>query len=336
MEPSTNTGFSRIMTANAETTAWKNAQKTEDSERGKPAASRICPFYKKLYSGRITMDAFRYSAISGCSAYFLSHFHSDHYIGLSGSWNHGKIYCSSVTASLVKKKLRVKEEFVVALPWEEDVIVPDGGGIRVRLISANHCPGSAIFLFTNTSNKRILHCGDFRACSSMIRHPELSRAKIDEVYLDTTYLNPKYCFPPQKEVIDACAELCVSLSTGSVSSEASNPFVKSNAASKIKPANGRLLVVIGTYSIGKERICVGIAKALKTKIFAVKSKRDICACLEDKELENLLTDDPNEGQVHMTGLRDITIESLRDYLKECKGTFGRVVGFKPTGWNYRV
>ena len=68
---------------------------------------------------------------------------------------------------------------------------------------------------------------------------------------------------------------------------------------------GRLLVVVGTYSIGKERIVVGIAKALRTKIYASSGKRRICACLEDQELIGMITDDPKEGQVHMTSLGEI-------------------------------
>ena len=35
---------------------------------------------------------------------------------------------------------------------------------------------------------------------------------IDTCYLDTTYLTPKYAFPCQSDVIDACAAMCVSLS----------------------------------------------------------------------------------------------------------------------------
>jgi len=66
------------------------------------------------------------------------------------------------------------------------------------------------------------------------------------------------------------------------------------------PTKGKLLVVVGTYSIGKERIVVGIAKALGTKIYASAGKRRICGCLEDEELMDMITDDPKEGQVHMT------------------------------------
>lgn len=41
----------------------------------------------------------------------------------------------------------------------------------------------------------------------MVLHPDIARARIDTCYLDTTYLNPKYCFPPQPQVIEACAQL---------------------------------------------------------------------------------------------------------------------------------
>lgn len=70
---------------------------------------------------------------------------------------------------------------------------------------------------------RYLHCGDFRACPQHVAHPVVKGKKLDLIYLDTTYLDPKvdihhsyssdidvhiqYCFPPQRMVIDACAEL---------------------------------------------------------------------------------------------------------------------------------
>lgn len=51
-------------------------------------------------------------------------------------------------------------------------------------------------------------------CPKMVLHPDIARAKIDTCYLDTTYLNPKYCFPPQPQVIEACAILARKVAMG--------------------------------------------------------------------------------------------------------------------------
>jgi DNA cross-link repair 1A protein len=98
---------------------------------------------------------------------------------------------------------------------------------------------------------------------------------------------------------------------------------------------GRLLIIVGTYSIGKERLCLGIARALNSKIYAPPAKQKICSSLEDTELTSRLTTDPRAAQVHMTPLFEIRAETLDDYLRDYRDTFTRAVGFRPTGWNYR-
>ncbi|KAF2146433.1 uncharacterized protein K452DRAFT_282605 [Aplosporella prunicola CBS 121167] len=369
-ESSTGSAFTKLMSGHAEDAAWANAAAAEHAARGKPSYQRTCPFYKILPGFFICVDAFRYGAVKGCNAYFLSHFHSDHYVGLTASWKHGPIYCSKVTANLVLQQLRVDPKWVVALDWEQETEVPGTGGANVTMIPANHCPGSSLFLFEkaigsgkNPKTQRILHCGDFRACRAHIEHPLLRpdvmdavsgktrQQKIDVCYLDTTYLDPKYAFPSQEDVIKACADMCVSLNKERIDETDSWEQMKRERAGKgmvnfvhkdsepsttdTETARGKLLVVVGTYSIGKERICLGIARALNSKIYAPPAKQRICAMLEDPELSELLTTDPRAAQVHMTPLFEIRGDTLADYLTSQGGAFARAVGFRPSGWSYR-
>ena len=373
--------FSTLMSGHAEDAAWANAAAAETASRGKPAYQRTCPFYKILPGFSICVDAFRYGAVEGCKAYFLSHFHSDHYIGLTSSWCHGPIYCSHVTANLVRQQLRVDPKWVFDLDFDRKMEVPNTDGVEVTMIPANHCPGSSLYLYEkiigkgkNPKVQRVLHCGDFRACPAHVHHPllrpdivdavsgkNIAQQKLDVCYLDTTYLTPKYAFPSQEEVIKACADMCVSLSKDFIDTDDSweqtkkeragsgmVKFVRKDSthkeeedtnsgvdAVKDRKARGRLLVIVGTYSIGKERICLGVARALNSKIYAPPNKQKICAALEDPELSARLTNDPLEAQVHMQMLMEIRAETLADYLTGYKPHFSRIVGFRPSGWNYR-
>ncbi|KFY90070.1 hypothetical protein V500_05315 [Pseudogymnoascus sp. VKM F-4518 (FW-2643)] len=371
-DPSTSSAFSKLMSSKAEDVAWENAAAAETSAKGKPAYKRVCPFYKIMPGFYICVDAFRYGAVQGCNAYFLSHFHSDHYIGLTASWCHGPIYCSKVTGNLVKQQLKVDPKWVVTLDFEDIVEVPNTHGVSVTMIPANHCPGSSLFLFEKVVGKgpkpkvqRILHCGDFRACPAHVEHPQLmpdivdsitgktKQQKIDVCYLDTTYLNPRYSFPSQDDVVQSCADICVSMSKdkgehtwersgkergGASMARFVDTEVKSEDAATqadLKKPRGRLLILCGTYSIGKENICLGIARALDCKIWAPPRKQKICAALEDPELTSRMTTNPHEAQIHMQSLMEIRAETLQDYLNGLKPHFSRIVGFRPSGWNYR-
>ncbi|TQS38303.1 hypothetical protein Golomagni_01192 [Golovinomyces magnicellulatus] len=365
--------FSQLMSGKAEDSAWKNAADSEKSSRGKPVHKRTCPFYKIIPGFSICVDAFRYGAVQGCNAYFLSHFHSDHYIGLSSSWCHGPIYCSKVTANLVKQQLRVDPKYVIPLDFDRKYEVPGTPDVSVSMIHANHCPGSSLFLYEKISGKetqRVLHCGDFRACPAHITHPLLMPDIVDSItgkakqqmihvcYLDTTYLNPRYAFPPQDQVIQACADKCLSLrneysekdnyrriikrgrGNSDMSQYLDSSITKSgNKVISISPSEetnqGRLLIVCGTYSIGKERIFLGIARSLDCKIFAPARKLRIYSALEDEELMSRLTDDPREAQIHVQMLMEIRVETLQDYLKSYTPYFSRIVGFRPSGWTYK-
>lgn len=320
------------------------------------------------------MDAFCYGKVEGCDAYFLSHFHSDHYGGLTSTWNHGLIYCSSITANLVITRLKVDEQYVKRLPMYEPTVV---GGVTIRLMDANHCPGSVLFVFDlHNPKRRYLHTGDFRASPDMIINPILRQPQnvpIDILYLDTTYSNPRYTFPPQDVVIQETARLicnevgiqsnqpaAVAASTAVVkatkrvnlmeswlkketgnSEKLLSMSIKSSQTAKSKQAwkepteKNRIVICVGTYLIGKERVFKAIAKAINSKVYVQPHKLQILQCLEDPELMDMLTSDRHEAQVHLLHMgSDMSPEALQDYLDSLAPTFVRLIAVRPTGWTF--
>ncbi|KAF9182209.1 DNA break repair nuclease [Haplosporangium sp. Z 11] len=358
--------ISDVVKSNKQTPAkrkdWKPKQKV----------SRPCPFYKRMPDTSFTVDAFCYGAIDGCDAYFLSHFHSDHYGGLTSTWNYGLIYCSSITANLVISRLRVDEKYIRRLPMYEPTVV---NGVTVRLMDANHCPGSVLFVFDlQTPKRRYLHTGDFRASPDMSINPILQQPEnvpIDILYLDTTYINPRYTFPPQDIVIRETANLIcrefglqtnitrkapiseakivkkVNIMERWLKQESGNSgklltmSIKSSQTIKTKQKwhepeeKGRIVVCVGTYLIGKERVFKAIAKAIKSKVYVQPSKQQILACLDDAELMDMLTPNRLEAQVHLLHMGSgMSPEALQDYLDSLGPTFTRLIAIRPTGWTF--
>lgn len=308
---------------------------------------RRVPYYKRLAGTKMVVDAFTFGEIPHCEGYLLSHFHSDHYMGLSPNWIHGPIYCSEITARLVEQKLGVASDFIFPLPMNKPCTLSGTDQLTVTLIDANHCPGAVLFLITTRDNLRYLHTGDFRACPKMCLHPMLKEQPLDIVYLDTTYLDPKYSFPSQDSCIQTACEL-VRRHNGVINNEdlslnrkridhwfaqKKKEIISDHSPQQTDDSNEkkhRLLVVVGTYSLGKENIFIGnscghavynrfmlvfmlflsieIAKTLDSKIFVTDQKRAILETFHDQQLNALLTDQCKDAQVHVIPLGHIQAE----------------------------
>ncbi|KAI5412954.1 hypothetical protein KIW84_057539 [Lathyrus oleraceus] len=78
----------------------------------------------------------------------------DHYQGLTKSFNHGKIYCSFVTARLVNMNLGISYDKLHILPLNQKIEI---AGIGVTCLDANHCPSSIIILFQPLNGQVVLH-----------------------------------------------------------------------------------------------------------------------------------------------------------------------------------
>ncbi|XP_006831434.1 PREDICTED: DNA cross-link repair 1A protein [Chrysochloris asiatica] len=268
---------------------------------------RKCPFYKKIPGTGFTVDAFQYGPIEGCTAYFLTHFHSDHYAGLSKNFT-SPLYCSEITGNLVKSKLHVQEQYIHPLPMDTECPV---NGVRVVLLDANHCPGAVMILFYLPDGPVILHTGDFRADPSMERSL-LANQKIHTLYLDTTYCSPEYSFPSQQEVIQFAI----------------------NTAFEAVTLNPRALVVCGTYSIGKEKVFLAIADVLGSKVGMSQEKYSTLQCLNIPEMSSLITTDMCSALVHILPMMQVNFKGLQRHLKRCAGKYNQILAFRPTGWTH--
>ncbi|XP_014787431.1 uncharacterized protein LOC106881526 isoform X2 [Octopus bimaculoides] len=269
-----------------------------------------CPFYKKIPGTSITVDAFKYGVIQGCCAYFLTHFHYDHYQGLTKNFCQ-PLYCSEVTANLVKLKIGVSNKYIHPLPLYCPVIVES---VEVTLMDANHCPGSVLILFKysdQSKQKVVLHTGDFRADSIMEKYDALQNVKINQLYLDTTYCDPDYMFPEQQEVLDFCVSLVKS-------------FLKENP---------QTLVVVGTYTIGKEKVFLALAEAIGSKIGVTQEKKKLLDCLQSLIMDKLLTLDLKSCSIHVVKMGNLNYKNLNEHLKRYEN-FNQILALKPTGWTH--
>ncbi|XP_072523006.1 DNA cross-link repair 1A protein [Salminus brasiliensis] len=283
---------------------WNRGRATD----GGPAEPRRCPFYKKIPGTGFAVDAFQYGTIQGITAYFLTHFHSDHYGGLT---KHSTlpIYCNKITGNLVKSKLKVDEQYVHILPMNTECMVD---GVKVTLLDANHCPGAAMLLFLLPDGQTVLHTGDFRADPSMERYPELQGFRIQTLYLDTTYCSPEYAFPTQQEVITFAA----------------------NTAFELVTLNPRTLVVCGTYAVGKEKVFLAISEVLGSKVFMSRDRYNTMCCLESEQIRKCITTEQKASQVHVLPMMQLNFKTLRAHLDKFSASYDHLVAFKPTGWTF--
>ncbi|KAJ3705836.1 hypothetical protein LUZ61_009541 [Rhynchospora tenuis] len=255
------------------------------------------------------VDAFRY--LSGdCSHWFLTHFHIDHYQGLTKNFCHGKIYCSSVTARLINLKIGIPWEKIHILPLNQKIII---GGVGVTCFDANHCPGAIIILFEPTNGKAVLHTGDFRFSSEMRNIAILGTSNIHTLILDTTYCNPQYDFPKQEAVIQFVIE--------AIQAEAFNP---------------KTLFLIGSYTIGKERLFVEVGRLLKKKIYVGAAKMSVLRCLELPEEDiHWLTVNEAESHIHVVPMWTLaSLKRLKHISNQYTGLYDLIVAFSPTGWTF--
>ncbi|KIW28273.1 uncharacterized protein PV07_07951 [Cladophialophora immunda] len=175
------------------------------------------------------------------AAYFLSHVHSDHLLGLE-SVKMPFVYCSATTKRILlnmekyphrinfakgilearKQHYRHLKTVLRPLPMNTATALELGPKltIRVTLLDANHCPGAVMFLIED-DGKAILYTGDIRAelwwVNSIVQNPVLlpyacGLRYLDCLYLDTTFAirdEPYSEFPTKAEGLKELLEKVV-------------------------------------------------------------------------------------------------------------------------------
>ncbi|KAK6158793.1 hypothetical protein DH2020_006107 [Rehmannia glutinosa] len=255
------------------------------------------------------VDAFKYLR-RDCSHWFLTHFHLDHYQGLTRSFGHGMIYCSSITAKLVNLKIGIPWDKIQVLPLNQKTNI---AGIDVTCFDANHCPGAIIILFEPPNGKPVLHTGDFRFCEDLAKLSILQACPIHTLILDTTYCDPQYDFPKQEAIIQFVID--------AIQAEAFNP---------------KTLFLIGSYTIGKERVFVEVAKALRKKVYVTAAKLRILECLGlQQEDMQWFTLNEQESHIHIVPMWSIaSFKRMKHMSIQYMGRFSLIVAFSPTGWSF--
>ncbi|KAF8393654.1 hypothetical protein HHK36_021900 [Tetracentron sinense] len=255
------------------------------------------------------VDAFRYLR-GDCSHWFLTHFHIDHYQGLTKSFCHGKIYCSSITARLVNMKIGIPWDRLQVIPLNQKMSI---AGIDVTCLDANHCPGSIIILFEPPNGKAVLHMGDFRFSEEMASMSVLQKCSVHTLILDTTYCNPQYDFPKQDAVIQFVIE--------AIQAEAFNP---------------KTLFLIGSYTIGKERLFLEVARILRKKVYVDAAKFRLLECLGLMEEDmKWFTLNEQESHIHVVPMWTIaSFKRMKHISNQYSGRYSLIVAFSPTGWTF--
>lgn len=150
-------------------------------------------------------------------AYFLSHVHSDHLVGLE-SCKSPFIYCSPATRDILLRLEKYPHrmnfargilesrrqtyghlrKLLKAIPLETPTGIElcPGRNVRVTLVDANHCVGGVGFLIEG-DGKAVFYTGDVRAegwwVEALVRSPAMipftvrGGRRLDCLYLDTTF-----------------------------------------------------------------------------------------------------------------------------------------------------
>ncbi|XP_073840441.1 DNA cross-link repair protein snm1 [Musca autumnalis] len=296
-----------LLTTPPRSTSSNSSAKTPSTSKRKQP--KPCPPYKVIEGTNFAVDAFQFGYIEGVDFYFLTHFHADHYIGLTKKFAK-PLYMSSITARLVRTFIPIDEQYIHELNLNEPVVVND---IEITALDANHCPGAIMLLFKNKKTQKcILHTGDFRAWHGMEEEPAFWNNTIDTIYLDTTYLSQKYAFCTQYESIDRAKLVIQDFQT--------------------KHSDKKILYVCGSYVIGKEKFWSSLAEQFGLRVWTEENRSKALEAIGDEQFNSVLVKHPKEADMHVITMGKLSYLNLVDYFSMYEEQYDILLAIRPSGW----
>ena len=275
--------------------------------------SKKLPAYKYIHGTSYIVDGFT-APSNKTFLYFLTHFHADHYMGLTRHWD-APLVCSPITARLICRRLHVDSHIVREIRVGQRLPLSGNPGGVVEALCANHCPGAIMFLFHLNDGRRVLHTGDFRYKPSMCFATSLSATlreggRLNLLYLDTTYCDPRYNFPAVDEVVRSVVEEC-----------------------RILKNSRKTLLLFGAYSIGKERVYLAAAQECDEMLHVSQERMNTLSCIGlAKETLARVTTDPTLARWAVVPMNHLRFDRMGARIRQSQGRFDSCVAFCPTGW----
>ena len=274
----------------------------------------------------LLIDGFRHTIDARPAFYILTHFHSDHYGGLTSTFNRGQILCTPITANLIHRVLGVKKQFIKEVNYNTcvDDLVEN---LKITFLDANHCPGAAILLFSHSNGINSLHTGDMRYHPRMKMYKELVNVAIDRLYLDTTYAHPRHDFLDQEQAIKIVTSCSVEFLTN----------------------EGNGIILLCAYNLGKERLIHAVIDATSKNAYIDENKRKIFECLgaytASRIEQSQYVTDKTASRFHICkmGIAGSVLPIFRpdfdsleayrlDLIQNCNMQVSKLLCIVPTGW----
>uniref|UniRef100_A0A5S6QXF2 Protein artemis n=1 Tax=Trichuris muris TaxID=70415 RepID=A0A5S6QXF2_TRIMR len=234
----------------------------------------------------ISVDRFCNQALQA-SAFFLSHFHSDHTIGLQSDsffeklrFSRATLFMHKATFELLLSDQHCKRLKPYIKSWETNVPFlvyatddQSARSVTVTLLPGGHCFGSVMFLFEGPEGP-VLYTGDERVSLSDWKNFPLLHIGSEVKLLTCLYFDSTFCtphtrhFPSRWEAVKAASEVAAD-------------WLKENSENRV--------LLRCPYMYGYEFFFCQLSKRIKQKIHvdenflrAYKASADILSSLTDR------------------------------------------------------